>query len=217
MFAWGGTGVLFAAAPRRFVRGPQSIRLLMPASGPSAAMPLHYASPLELLFSPDGTRLYVLCQESDQVRVLDAVTYRTDQDHRRRPHAARILALARRRRVSLSPTPGTTRSPSSTRTLSTSSPPGRLARSLPVLSKIAPANTLFVANRISNDVAVLDAQTGDEEKRLVAGRGASYLTLSPDGRRLYATHVYPNPSSPTGLENRTPPESEITVIDAARR
>jgi len=70
---------------------------------------------------------------------------------------------------------------------------------------------LFVANRISNDVAVLDAQTGVEEKRLLAGRGSSYLTLSPDGSRIYGTHVYPNPSP-----HRTAPESEITVIDAAR-
>ncbi len=37
---------------------------------------------------------------------------------------------------------------------------------------------LFVANRISNDIAVLDAQTGAEEKRLAAGRGASYITPS---------------------------------------
>ena len=51
---------------------------------------------------------------------------------------------------------------------------------------------LFVANRISNDVAVLDAQTGTEEKRLAAGRGASYITVSPDGSELYVTHVYPN-------------------------
>jgi YVTN family beta-propeller protein len=76
---------------------------------------------------------------------------------------------------------------------------------------------LFVANRISNDVAVLDAQTGGEQKRLLAGRGSSYLTLSPDGSRIYATHVYPNVTPRrTGLENRTAPESEITVIDAAR-
>jgi YVTN family beta-propeller protein len=74
-----------------------------------------------------------------------------------------------------------------------------------------------VANRISNDVAVLDAQTGAEEKRLLAGRGASYLTLSPDGSRIYATHVYPNPPRVrTELDNRTAPESEITVIDTAR-
>jgi YVTN family beta-propeller protein len=76
---------------------------------------------------------------------------------------------------------------------------------------------LFVANRISNDVVVLDAATGVEEKRLLAGRGSSYLTLSPDGSRIYATHVYPNPDAQrTGIENRTPPESEITVIDAGR-
>ena len=37
---------------------------------------------------------------------------------------------------------------------------------------------LFVACRISNDIAVLDAGTGAEEKRLLAGRGASYLALS---------------------------------------
>ena len=42
---------------------------------------------------------------------------------------------------------------------------------------------LFVANRISNDVAVLDAQTGAEEKRLAAGRGASYITLSARRQR----------------------------------
>jgi YVTN family beta-propeller protein len=33
-----------------------------------------YASPLELLLSPDGMRLYVLCQGSDEVRVLNAAT-----------------------------------------------------------------------------------------------------------------------------------------------
>ena len=34
-----------------------------------------YASPLELLVSPDGARLYVLCQQSEEVRVLDAATF----------------------------------------------------------------------------------------------------------------------------------------------
>jgi YVTN family beta-propeller protein len=60
-------------------------------------------------------------------------------------------------------------------------------------------------------VAVLDARTGVEKKRLLAGRGSSYLTLSPDGSRIYATHVYPN-----ATPHRTAPESEITVIDVKR-
>src|ERR1700690_1424976 len=35
-----------------------------------------YASPLEILLSPDGARLYVLCQQSADVRVLDAGSYK---------------------------------------------------------------------------------------------------------------------------------------------
>ena len=38
-------------------------------------LPLVYASPLEILLSPDGARLYVLCQQTEEVRVLDAVAY----------------------------------------------------------------------------------------------------------------------------------------------
>src|SRR5215472_8696619 len=36
---------------------------------------LTYASPVEMLFSPDGARLYVLCQGTDEVRVLDGKSY----------------------------------------------------------------------------------------------------------------------------------------------
>jgi len=38
-------------------------------------LPLEYVSPLEVLVSPDGSRLYVLCQESQEVRVLDGANY----------------------------------------------------------------------------------------------------------------------------------------------
>ena len=72
--------------------------------------------------------------------------------------------------------------------------------------------TLYVANRLSNDISVIDLASGQETKRLAAGRGASYLTLSPDGKRLYCTHVYPKIGA-----HRTPPESEITVIDTQRQ
>ncbi len=68
--------------------------------------------------------------------------------------------------------------------------------------------TLYVANRLSNDISVINLANGQEIKRLAAGRGASYLTLSPDGKMMYATHVYPKIG-----KHRTPPESEVTVID----
>jgi len=40
-----------------------------------AAEDMDYASPLEVLLSPDGARLYVLCQQSEDVRVVDAASY----------------------------------------------------------------------------------------------------------------------------------------------
>jgi YVTN family beta-propeller protein len=175
-----------------------------------------YASPLEVLLSLDGSRLYVLCQESEEIRVLDAHSYAV----------MKTIAVGRvprgfslshdGARLFVTNSWDDTLSVIDTKTLAVVAtwPVGAEPSSV-VLDR--QGKRLFVANRISNDVAVLDAETGAEEKRLLAGRGASYLTLSPDGSRIYATHVYPNPPRVrAGLEKRTAPESEITVIDAAR-
>jgi YVTN family beta-propeller protein len=177
---------------------------------------LDYASPLELLFSPDGARLYVLCNQSDEVRVLDAATYAPIKSIAV-GHVPRGIALsADGNRLYVTNSWDDTLSVIDTGTLSVVATWNVGAEPSGVVEDRA-GKQLFVANRISNDIAVLDAQTGAEQKRLLAGRGVSYLTLSPDGSRIYATHVYPNPSPVrTGLENRTAPESEITVIDVAR-
>jgi len=185
-------------------------------AGERSASSDSYASPLEVLLSPDGARLYVLCQESEEVRVLDAATYALIKSIAvgRVPRGMALSATGDRLFVTNSWDD----------TLSVIDTKGlTVAGTWPVGAEPSgvvedrTGKRLFVANRISNDVAVLDAQTGAEEQRLMAGRGSSYLTLSPDGSRIYATHVYPNPSPlRTGLENRTAPESEITVIDAAK-
>jgi len=175
-----------------------------------------YASPLEVLHSPDGARLYVLCQGSEEIRVLDAASYAV----------VKSIAVGRvPRGFSLSPDGARlfvtnswddTLSVIDTKTLAVTATWPVGAEPSSVVEDRA-GKRLYVANRISNDVAVLNAQTGEEEKRLLAGRGSSYLTPSPDGKRIYATHVYPNPPTVrTGLENRTAPESEITVIDTER-
>jgi YVTN family beta-propeller protein len=177
---------------------------------------LNYASPLELLVSPDGARLYVLCQQSGEVRVLDASTHAHIRTIAvgRAPRGVALSAAGDRLYVTNSW--DDTLSVIDTQSLTSIATWPVGAEPSGVVADRG-GKRIFVANRISNDVAVLDAQTGSEEKRLMAGRGASYLTLSPDGSRIYATHIYPNPSPRrTGLENRTPPESEITVIDAAK-
>lgn len=175
-----------------------------------------YASPIEVLLPPDGKRIYVLCQQSEQVRVLDAESYAVIKN----------IAVGRvPRGISLSPDGARlfvtnswddTLSVIDTRTLEVTATWGVGAEPSSVIEDRA-GNHLFVANRISSDITVLDARTGAEEKRLVAGRGASYMAQSPDGSRIYVTHVYPNPPRVrSDRDNRTPPESEITVIDTAR-
>jgi YVTN family beta-propeller protein len=177
---------------------------------------LTYASPVEMLFSPDGARLYVLCQGSNEVRVLNAATYKLIKKIGVGRVPRGFSYSPDERRLFVANTWDDTVSVIDTRTLT-------VVATWPVAAE--PSNVaedragkyLFVANRISSDVAVLDASTGAEQKRLAAGRGASYITPSPDGSRLYVTHVYPNATrETTAMGNRTAPQSEITVIDPQR-
>jgi YVTN family beta-propeller protein len=171
---------------------------------------LTYASPLEMLFSPDGKRLYVLCQGSDQLRVLDSSTH-NEVKHIPTGHLPRSLALSPDgARLYIANSWDDTISVLDTSSLEVISTWPASAEPSGVYADRS-GKHLFVAKRISNDVTVLNAQTGEEEKRLAAGRGASYITPTPDGTRIYVTHVYPNPAAPRSL-----PESEITVIDTAR-
>lgn len=180
------------------------------SANPRTGELLTYASPLELLFSQDGARLYVLCQGSDQVRVLDGTTFAPVKNVRV-GHIPRGFSLSPDgSRLFVANSWDDTISVIDTVSLDIIATWPVGAEPSSVINS-QDGKRLFVANRISNDVAVLNAQTGEEEKRLVAGRGASYITASPDGARLYITHVYPNPSA-----HRTAPESEITVIDSAR-
>ena len=181
-----------------------------------AAEPADYASPLELQFSPDGARLYVLCQGSNEVRVLNASTFAV----------IKTIAVGKvPRGLALSPNGerlyvtnawDDTLSVIDTHTLEVVGTWPVAGEPSSVVSDRA-GKRLFVANRITSNIAVLDAQTGAEEKLLSGGRGTSYLTLSPDGSRIYATHIYPRlATEPTPGGNRVVPESEITVIDTAR-
>ena len=180
------------------------------ATTPISGEVLTYASPVEVLFSPDGARLYVLCQQANEVRVLDSASYavlknievgRVPRGFSLSPKGDRLF-VANSWDDTLSVID--TRSLEVTATWPVAAEPSSVAED-------RDGKRLFVANRISNDVAVLNAETGAEEKRLVAGRGASYITPSPDDSRLYVTHVYPNQTP-----HRTAPESEITVIDTSR-
>lgn len=170
-----------------------------------------YLSPLEMRLSPDGRLLYVVCQASDELRVVNIGSGKVET----------VVPLGRAPR-------GITLSPDRAQIYVTNSTDDtvsvidaatlKVTRTLPTGFEPAgvvsdrTGETLYVANRLSGDISVIDVKTGLEMKRLLAGRGASYLALSPDGKSVYATHIYPNPGA-----FRTPPTSEITVIDTARQ
>ena len=169
-----------------------------------------YLSPSEMAFSPDGRLLYVVCEHSDQLLVLNARDGAVLQ-RIRVGHIPRTVAVSPDgRQVFVSNSWDDTVSvieaatKTATRTISTGAEPYGV-----VVDHTG--KTLYVANRISNDISVIDLATGRERKRLLAGRGASYLAISADGSRVYCTHVYPRIGA-----QRTLPQSEITVIDTAR-
>jgi len=187
------------------------VALALTALAADRPTPPRFPSPIELAFSKDGARLFALCEGTDEVVAYDA---RSGSIVRRIPvgRVPKGLALSpdgKHLYVANSWSDSVSEIDTAALEAVRSLPAGFEPNS--VVTDLA-GRFLYVANRISNDVSVVDLVTGAEVKRLVAGRGAAYLALSPDGASIYCTHIYPNP----GL-HRTPPESEITVIDTARQ
>ena len=176
-------------------------------SGPEEGA--RYLSPIEMAFSPDGHLVYVVCEASDELRVVDiqsgVVTSVIPVGHVPRG----IVLSPNGQRIYVTNSWSDTVSEIDTTSL-------KIMRVVPTgfepigVVSDKTGKTLYVANRLSNDISAIDLTTGHELARLPAGRGASYLALSADGKQLYCTHIYPNIG-----DFRTQSDSEITVIDTA--
>ncbi len=170
-----------------------------------------YLSPGEIAISADGRWLYVVCERSDELRVVDT----------ERGRVVRSVAVGHvPRGVALSPDGKfiyvanswddnvsviDAASLSLVRTLRTGWEPTGV-----VTDKSG--TTLYVANRLSDNVSVIDLLSQRQIKTLTCGHGASFLVRSPVEARVYCTHVYP-----ILQKSRQTPESEITVIDTDRQ
>ena len=182
-----------------------------PAGPQIASLKEHYLSPIEIASSIDGRLLYVVCEGSDEVRVVDVQASKV---------IGNIPVGKMPRGIALSPDGHqlyvTNAWSDNVSVIDSSS--WQVVGPLPTgvepsgVVSDSTGTTLYVANRLSGDVSVIDLQSGHETKRLLAGRGASYLAISPDGKWIYCTHIYPNPGA-----FRAQPKSEITVIDTARQ
>ena len=177
---------------------------------PSPTAEERYASPLELLLSPDGTRLYVLCQGADEVRVLSAATgvvVRTiPVGHV--PRGFSVSADGRQLFVANSwddtVTVIDTESGRVQATWAAGFEPSSVVED-------RAGKTLYVADRIGNDITVLDAATGVEKATLRGGaRGELSDVVGRWEPVVLRRMCIPTPHR-TGRRR-----SEITVIDPAR-
>jgi YVTN family beta-propeller protein len=182
-----------------------------PAAQQSTTVRERYLSPIEMALSGDGRLLYVVCESSDEVRVVDAASGKV---------VGSVPVGHVPRGIATSPDGRTfyvTNSWSDNISVIDATQM-KVVQTLPAgfepTGVVVDRNgsTLYVANRLSSDISVIDLKLGQEIKRLLAGRGASYLAASPDGKWIYCTHIYPNPGA-----FRAQPNSEITVIDAVRQ
>jgi len=175
-----------------------------------------YPSPVDLRVSPDGSRLYIVCQNADELAVADTKS-KSILGRIKVGRVPRGIAITKDgRRLYVTNSWGDTVTEidatalAALRTLPAGFEPSGAALD-------ARDTFLYVANRISNDISVIDLATGTVLKRLVAARGASYMFASLADSHLSATHIYATHIYPNIGKHRAPPESEITEIDATHQ
>ena len=178
-----------------------------PAIAPPEVKTVRYKTPINPVLRPDGKELYVTCEASSSVCVIDTAT------------RAKVAEIA----VGGQPMDATF-SPDGRRAYVTN----RLDDSLSVIDVAArkvvatvpvgdephgvrtdrTGKTVYVLNTSSDDISVLNATTLKEEKRLSASRSPWALALSPDGNRFLVTNALSR-----FVKFREPPLSEVTVLE----
>ena len=168
----------------------------------------NYLTPVELKFSRDGAKLYVVCEDDDSLLAVDVaarrVVAKVKVGHKPKDVAVspdgRTLYVSNEWDDTVSEIDAT--SFAVRRTLATGWGPVGVTTD-------RSGKVLYVANSISNDISVIELRTGAERKRLASWRSPHHVALSRDGRFVYVTNLLGHLGRPD-----QPPVSELVVIDA---
>jgi YVTN family beta-propeller protein len=168
-------------------------------------------TPVELKFSPDGQRLYVVCEGNGSLLAMDTRT---------RQVVGRVKVGSKPRGLAVSPDGKTLYVSNSWSDTVSEIDAGslRLRRTLPAgwgpvgLTTDRSGKFLYVANSVGNDVSLFDLTSGAETKRFMTQRYPEQILLSRDGRRVYVSNILPR-FGPFAK----PPVSELLVIDATKQ
>jgi YVTN family beta-propeller protein len=181
---------------------------LAPGNPGEKSEPPRYKTPLNLALSPDGRELYVACEASDTVIVVDVAA---------RQVAAELATGGQPTDVAFSPDGRrayvTNRLDDSLAVIDTQA--RRVLQTLPVGDEPHGVLTdrsgrfVYVLNTAADSVSVIDTLSLREVKRLAASRSPWSLALSPDGRQVAVSNDLSR-----FVPFRTPSVSEVTIIDA---
>ena len=181
-----------------------------PTKLPQAAETPPYKTPLRLALSPDARELYVACEASNSVMVVDVASRRKVAEIRvgGQPTDVTFSPDGKCAYVSNRLDDTVTVLDVATRTAIASYEVGIEPHGL----RTDPAGRLlFVLNTSAGNVSVIDIRSGKEIKRLAASDAPWSLSLSPDGRKMLATNTRSRL-----VDFREPSLSEITVIDTGQ-
>jgi YVTN family beta-propeller protein len=166
-----------------------------------------YKTPVDLAVSPDGKRLFVVCEAGDSLIVVETIS----------GNVAREIPVGKRPH-------GVALSPNGETVYVSNRMSGSLsviaASTLEVVAEIEVGHEphgialdptgekILVLDTGENSASLIDAESRTVTRRLVMGVGPWSIALGPDGRRAYVTSVRPSPK-----RFRDPPQSEVSVID----
>jgi YVTN family beta-propeller protein len=169
-----------------------------------------YKTPLNLAVTPDGSEIWVACESSDSVIVVDALKKKkiSEISVKGQPNDlifspdGKLVYVTNRLDDSLSVIDRYSKKVIKTVAVG-DEPHGLLTDRT--------GNTLFVLNTSDDSISILDTETMNETRRLQASRSPWSLSLSPDGSTMLVTNTLSR-----FIPFRTPSMSEVTVVDVDR-